>query len=956
MRIIVTFFLLLLLSSTPLLRAQAPEKDYFEKASSLFLENLDSCIYYLQEGIPYYESIEEWESYVNCFNALASCHDLKGNFHESYTYAKRAMEEAKSKLDKKNVPYGAALNNLATFARKKGDYKKAIALLQEALIIDEEKKEFDGIATILHNIGLCYKIKGDYLESKKYFSRALQVESESGGKNQIGKSQAYLHLADIHIKQQQSDTALLLFQKALDHLALYPTQEKILTSRIKHEIHLKSAKVFLKKNIKNNFQYHTKQAIYHSKVAFNKEPEQAYFLLGQWALKEKKFTQAIRHFEKAVALTKEKYHKIGKHIETGEAYYLLAKAYSEQGNLQQGLVHLQTALGQFSKKDVPENLLENPQAEDLIVGQKLLKVLREKALIQYRKFERNQDRDMLVASLNTFQLAIEMLNKLRQSFLDNQSKEILAENVIPIFEGALEGTFTLAQLDKDNSHFDKAFQIAENGKAILLLESINETTALGFSGIPDSLLQQEKELKLDIAFYKKQLLQTSKEKAEKLKTIEIGLFGLEKEHQQLIQTFEEKYPDYHHLKYNTSIADLAAVRKKLANDESALVEYFVGEKSLFLFSITKETAFWKQIKKTPNFNKNIQLARELLIHPPEEENAQRDFDNFTTAAHELYQLLIGSANLDTKIQQIKIIPDDILAYLPFEILLQQKPSSQKINYTPSHLPYLLNDYQISYNYSATLLCREKRKVKKAAKDFIGFAPDFGPSTMADHAYRDCIADQLQGLNCNKEEVQKISALFDGQALTGKLASKENFQNNLQDYRILHLATHSCLDDSNPMLNKIFLQDGYLSNYDLYNLQINAELSVLSACNTGSGQLRRGEGVMSLSRGFMQAGCPSVLISLWAVEDCTTATLMSQYYQGLKAGKTKDQALQDSKKHYLQNANKLTAHPFYWAPFIQFGAIEAMEFKKDWTFFHWALLALLGLFLALGGKQYLARKK
>ncbi len=946
MRITFLFFLFLFLSPTALIFSQSPEKDYFEKASSLFLEDLDSCIYYLQEGIPYYQSIEEWETYVNCFNGLASCHSLKGDFNKSYSYATTAMAQAKSKLEKGNFAYGASLNNLATFARKKGDYKKAITLLQESLIIDEKKKELAGIATTLHNIGLCFSIKGDYLESKKYFNRSLQVELELAGKNKLGVSNSYLDLANIYIKTNEIDTALSLFQKALDYLVRHSTKEKILTSRIKCDIHLKIASVFLKKNIKEDFQYHINQALLHSRIAFNKESESAYLLLGQWALNDKDFGKAIIHFKQAVSLSKEKYDPLGKHIKTGEAYYFLAKAYSGGGDLHQALVHLQTALGQFSRNFTPKKLLENPKSEDLIIGQKLLKVLREKALIQYQKYESDQNKTMLVASLNTSQLAIEMLNKLRQSFLDNRSKEILAENVLPIFESALKSTFALAKLDQNNSLFEQAFQIAENGKAILLLESINETSALGFSGIPDSLLQYEKELKLDIAYHKKQLSQTPKEESQKIKTIEQGLFDLENNHQHLIHTFEKKHPKYHHLKYNTSIADLAAVRKNLVDDKSAMIEYFVGEEYLYIFSITQKKTFWKQIKKAPSFTKNIQLIRNFLIHPPTEENAQKDFDNFTTIAHELYQLLIVSANLAPNIKQIKIIPDDILAYLPFEILLLQKPTSQKINYTPAHLDYLLNNFQISYNYSATLLCREKRNSKKASQDFIGFAPDFGSSSSTGLSYRDCIAGPLQGLNCNKEEVQKISPLFDGKLLIGNLANKANFQDHIQNYRIVHLATHSCLDDENPMLNKIFLQDGHLTNYDLYNLQIRAELSVLSACNTGSGKLRKGEGVMSLSRGFMHAGCPSVLMSLWAVEDCTTATLMTQYYQGIKAGKTKDQALQESKKHYLQNANKLTAHPFYWAPFVQFGAIEAMEFDKGWTWHYGALLALVALFSML----------
>ncbi|MEO1626409.1 MAG: CHAT domain-containing protein, partial [Bacteroidota bacterium] len=144
-------------------------------------------------------------------------------------------------------------------------------------------------------------------------------------------------------------------------------------------------------------------------------------------------------------------------------------------------------------------------------------------------------------------------------------------------------------------------------------------------------------------------------------------------------------------------------------------------------------------------------------------------------------------------------------------------------------------------------------------------------------------------------------------------------------------------------NRIYLTDGYLSVIDLNNLQLDAELAVLSACNTGSGQLLRGEGVMSLARSFMTAGCNSTLMSLWAVNDCTTSDIMLNFYKELEKGLPKNEALRQAKLQYIAQASQEYAHPYYWGAFLQFGNSRAMELQHRQPSSIWWMLALaLGL--------------
>ncbi|MFK7772197.1 MAG: CHAT domain-containing protein [Saprospiraceae bacterium] len=127
-----------------------------------------------------------------------------------------------------------------------------------------------------------------------------------------------------------------------------------------------------------------------------------------------------------------------------------------------------------------------------------------------------------------------------------------------------------------------------------------------------------------------------------------------------------------------------------------------------------------------------------------------------------------------------------------------------------------------------------------------------------------------------------------------------------------------MDQNDHQFNKIFFTDDYLSNKDLYNFFSQSRLAALSACNTGTGQLVKGEGVMSLSRGFIHAGCPSVVMSLWSVDDGSTSKIMENFYQNLRNGKTKDLALRQAKLDYLGSSKKSFQHPYYWAAFVQFG--------------------------------------
>jgi len=184
-----------------------------------------------------------------------------------------------------------------------------------------------------------------------------------------------------------------------------------------------------------------------------------------------------------------------------------------------------------------------------------------------------------------------------------------------------------------------------------------------------------------------------------------------------------------------------------------------------------------------------------------------------------------------------------------------------------------------------------------------------------------------------EEVEQISKLLKGKIFLGNQATETNFKKYAENYDILHLAMHAVVDNVNPMYSKLVFtmttgsgDDGLLNTYEIYNMHLKARLAVLSSCSSGEGVLKKGEGVISLSRGFAYAGCPSLIMTLWELEDNAGVELMVAFYKNLKKGYSKDVALQKAKLEFLRNKPQVLAHPFYWSAYQCVGDSSALYFR------------------------------
>ncbi|MCR9287584.1 MAG: CHAT domain-containing protein [Bacteroidetes bacterium] len=919
--------------------------------------NYDSSIQYYINAKKIFENLKDWESYIKCSNSLTSMYYLKRDYKRNKTSAFVTLDEAEKYLGKSAEQYIIALNNLSGYYKLTGNFKKAINLLNLGFSsIKSDFKEELLEAGFLYNLGSLYSLMGDYKTSLNYYNKALIIRLNSLSKENIRVIINKLSISNQLSKMNQYLESLIVLKECEEILVKNYNKKEGLIGKTFIKVYYNISKVYMEqRDYDNALNYMQKALPFYLKSNLYRKFEY-YEQLGDLFLKSDQPLKGIEYYKKSNSFLSSWY-KDEKGINViAISYHKIAKIHLSHGAFKKALKNIQSSFSSLTETFNTKNHFTNPSLTNIPKRTLTLNILLTKSDILYAMWmESKENAEILQHAYDQYIYLSEFIHQLRFDLLSVKSKQLISEKIVSHFEKAIEISLVLYQQTNDPKHLEQAYHFAEQNKAITLQESIQENLAKGFGGIPDTTLEIEKDMRLEIAFYEKQIyeekLKGEKTNEEHLKTFESTLFDLKRDYERLVEQLEKEYPKYYELKYKTELPKVAAIQAKLSNG-SALIEFFSGEETIYAFVFTKEQLEVIELPKAEGLTDQISQFKDLINNPPVNDRAQKDFQDFTQMGFDLFENILQKplSILPKSIQQLILIPDGELTYIPFEILLKDLTDKERVNYSLDNLSYLMEDYQVSYSFSSKLWLKNMGQLGGQAKEpFLGFAPVFGQA-IAD-ARRDCSADELYSLNCNKEEINTVHDMFGGHIFTDLAASKGNFEDQASNYQILHLATHACLDDENPMFNKIWLSDDYVSNNDLYNLSLNADLAVLSACNTGSGQLVKGEGVQSLARGFLHAGCPSLVTSLWSVDDCATSDIMIRFYEHLKEGNTKNKALQLAKLEYLKEADKLHQHPYYWSAFIQIGNPIALDFVGlNWTFIFVGLGILIVLFFLLKRKS------
>ncbi|WP_127129684.1 CHAT domain-containing protein [Pseudoflavitalea rhizosphaerae] len=582
-----------------------------------------------------------------------------------------------------------------------------------------------------------------------------------------------------------------------------------------------------------------------------------------------------------------------KDLDAGIYFFYRARLQHQQKQFAAALTSLQQAViifsGRFNNKDISTN----PDGfTGSFTSYKLLEALKLKAEI----FQQFNTSNRLTASLAAYHSAISLLRYIEKSYDTDDARLLLKKNSKAIYDGAFRVCMQLHQEHPGEQYLEQAFLIAEKSKASVIAQQLKEHQYKQINGIDPVLLQEERQLKYSIARLNVKLdqandLQASASIVKEKMNVEIELSKLQQE--------IERNNIYYRLKYEESYPSLKQIQQAIGK-EQVLVSLYADTASLHTFVISSNDFRYLKTDSLKYIKQLINTWTDAL----QTATPGRRFSGQATGP-ELYQrLVLPILSVTGRLKEWIIIPDDVLHFLPFESLPDNKGAP------------LLESITTSYHFSSQFIVPQfAARTGEAPYNVLAMAP-FNNSGISIPGH-----PVLYSLPASINEIKGLPGL----QLTDRSATKGNFLQNLNRYPVLHVVTHAVADLDNSggsflafYPDKGKYEDNRLYADEIYGLNMDAtELVILSACETGQGKLINGEGVMSLSRGFAYAGCASIINSLWKADDKASSVILKRFHHHLQQGHSRAKALQLAKLDYL-HSDALYKTPDYWANFVLLG--------------------------------------
>ncbi len=823
-------------------------------------------------------------------------------------------------------PKVAALyENMGNALAEKQSYEAAGALHQQALLIRQQyyNQSHPDIIRSYQNIGELWMMRGDYLTALRHFRQALGSLREQWGDYHPQVAQAYeqvglalLNTGEIQQGLQHLEQALALRQSLFGagHPYVAGTYMNLGNACWQDGRHIQAREY-----------YQNSLAIWSARGdSWRGEQLKAFLNISRSYLEEDQPTEAQQMLARAAAFLD--------HSDTVSfAGYerTFGEALREQGRY--------AAAGKYFDRAL--DLLRRYQTNRGLVSQKapleVLLSLQGKAWNALDWAHESRSREHADTALYWFEQAVELLTAVQGAYLDPEARAQMTALNQSLFSGAIESCFVLAEAGEETARvYGKAFAFSDRNKSLRLLEAGRLRRSLEKSG---DLVRQLQNITLGInQLERDRTLGTLQLTDEETRTIDGKLFYLQEQRASLYRNLELFNGDAPGISPFPGAESISVFQEALAPDQ-ALMTFFSGETADYQFLLSREGIEARRLDPDfPLHTAIMDMGRSVLQYPVAPTGEKPALDSlYIQNAHRLYQYLFQplEALLEGK-KTITVIPDGAFGWLPFEALLKTLPAA---NRRYRSYPYLIRDYNISYTYSAGYWLNQMQATPgKTGKrrSCLAVAPDFQSPP-----------SEFPPLDHNKTEAGAIAQMFKGKVLSGPEASRTNFLVLAPQYAILHLATHAKSNSLNGDYAFLVLgkdpadttAESLLYVKDLYGQDWQADLAVLSACETGIGSFRPGEGVVSLGRGFAQAGVRSTVNSLWSINDARTAELMETFYANLRKGMAKHEALRLAKMDYLTNSDHEAGHPFYWASYLPFGDMQPLEAAGgDFKWWYWAL--------------------
>ncbi len=860
---------------------------------------------------------------------------FKDDFEGSIARSEVLVPRLKRRLGEESIELARAHNMIGISYGKKGDYDRAATNLERSLEIRRavlgEKNSL--LVPAYFNLANAFDEKGDHEKALYYFRQSLQLCIELTGPENLNLFHIYMGFGRYYAKQKQHETALAYQQKALKiglrHLGeesplvayCYQNIGECLLKQQQAEEAIKYFKlaVDLREN-KLSKKYSERLALSYKKMG------NSYHLLGDTELRDYYYDKSLNMLESLGS----------KRVALSQVYLSKARIAHETGACDKALTFIQQAMTacvydfEHEEESLGEVDFSNPNLDQVLSRPDLLEALKLKGDCLEQMVGENSalTPNLLPLAFETYELAAQLIDLIRLDLSTEAALQALSAHATSIYEGGIRTAWKLRNASIAGSWEARAFVLAEKSKAYCLLKAFHGHRAQALAQLPDSLLEYERTLKVDLAYYQSRLLK-AQTKGDTTKTahFEWLLVGKRIEYQQFVEDLSQNYSAYYHYKYPPQIASLSTLREVILSGNTTLVAYFSGSQNLYAFKVSAEGLTLTSLGDPKTLVKPIQQFRRALTDRAFlMDSSAQAYDQLTTSGYALYQKLLAPLVPDPS-ARLLIVPDGQLNYLPFELLLTDLPADKAVNYHT--VPYLLKTATVSYSPSTQLLYETIGKVTSPqSQGFLAFATGSAPRG---HAISVAEGQRGRGeaLPGTYQEIMALSHYFEGKYLVGHEATKANFLTQAPHCRMLHLAMHAKVDNGHPLYSRLNFaktstaDSTCLYAYELNQMRLQAELVVLSGCETGVGSYQKGEGVMSLARSFMYAGSPSLVISLWEIEDRCSAEVMQHYYRGLKEGLGKDEALRQAKLTFLEEADALRAHPFFWGAFAAMGNAQPL---------------------------------
>ena len=823
------------------------------------------------------------------------------------------LEEAEKILnailsDKNSSSYLQAITktNLGLLYLNQGRNDLALQSIQQALQhfdLEDKGSSLEAAQAITY-LGLVYNSTGKSAQAEEQLQMALSFRQNLLKADHELIAASYNDLGLVYL-QVDNDKALDYYEKALVIYEKLHGKDHPKIAIATTNIAFVYRDLVLYGDAVNNFE--TALKIWE-KVYTQPHPAKAFviFNLGETYMKMGDQKAARGYYDQALSMYRTSYGN--KHPEISRVLNAIGNIELTAGKYDEALRHYQNALQANVSDFVSNDVSTNPALQNYYHGNVLLYTLLLKAqALEARHFGKTLKFRDLALGLETLQRCDTLIDRLRQQSTNESDKISLGVIANEVYSDGVRMAHEASAIAfRKRTYLEQAFYFAEKSKSAVLLEAISDSDAKSFAGIPAPLLEEEKNLKSAIALTAQKLAQ--KPSSEEEKYLRETSFNLNRSYERFTRNLEKDFPGYFNLKFNAASPSISQLQR-LLDHKTALLSYFIDEKNsrLYVFMITDHE--YKIIDQAlpKEFDKYITGLRNGLYF--------NVMNAYAAAARNLEKVLIPN-NIPGRIKELVVIPTGRMSIVPFETLLTKKSESIK---TYSGLPYLLNRFSVRYEFSAGLMLQKAKQNEIKSSSIFLCAPIRFPDK-----------DNLNELPGTESEVNEISRLFTSKNISSALYTHGEASENLiktaglKKYSLLHFATHGVVDEKDPELSRIFLQnnseseDGNLFAGEIYNLELDANLVTLSACQTGLGKISKGEGVIGLSRALVYAGAKNIIVSFWSVADESTAALMKSFYQRL---------LENPSPGYSENLRHaklaLMKHerysaPYYWAPFILIG--------------------------------------